>query len=598
MLLSHIDELLIDQVAKSILLDGVHNISQATQAYVTSTTRLGLDNNDHWTAYFAKYIPYGTTSAAHDSILKEIRRRRLSHLVPVVAAPKDVVATANNSIIQPSDVYILQLAYARVEQPWMTIPEDYQRYLDYFRSSKPVEGENDHNGKAQKNTSISLFNVTSSSTSLLNSFMTLDIIKERTGNKISDMVLLLKDVMYLEDMIPDMDEICELLRNELVMQILPDSHVDTTKNDHPNNDCGSLGQSIMDLHRHWFHRTRKGVLHASTTHDDRRMQTELLYNLIQVLQLVDSTQPQRRPSSSGTDSICTIRIELYQSCLMTILDMFTDWMDRNIYRHGDLKMKEIGKVLWNWSIGDITRISSNVNKVHILYQHDPLGHWICQYLTQRYMTKSELIELLSQPSTSNSHSGNAVLDLYNVAMETLSSSELSNRNDHLCTFIWILSIFRSVLLVTRVSSFPWNLLAPTLVSSTAAVRDETMNASPNKLATIQNPTAQSILRIFSMYHQFLVFLTSSQIRLEADSSPLTIDMVGSICIDSIEILICGTQRNELLHAHTLMIQEMHSISRMNVTEDSEYNSSTCSSRIATMVQNMERRLQLSGISTK
>jgi hypothetical protein len=284
------------------------------------------------------------------------------------------------------------------------------------------------------------------------------------------------------------------------------------------------------------------------------------------------------------------------------LDMFADWMDRNVYQQNDATMKEIGKALWKWSIVDIPSTSNKIDKRQMIYHHDPFGHWMCQYITQRYMTRTELIELLSQPPPiSIIHSENTVIHLYNIATDcskNLISCDLSKQNDDLGTYIWILSVFRSILLSTRVAHFPWNLLLPTSDSSCITDSDDTIDTTTTAFATIRSPPDHSIQRMFELFHQLLFVLTSDSQMCIDDSWSLNIETVGSICIDSIEIMISGTQRNECSKVHSLMIQEMHSLMCIHIAEETKHNERKSSGHIARMIQNMTHRLRLGGIATK
>lgn len=589
MILSHIDELLINEVAKALLLLGVYSICRnrrenskasigrdddtnlCNNDFPFSTSTSGNDNNNDWTTYFQRSIPHRISSPIHTQLINEIRLRRLSHLTSI-----DLPCVFSGHL---TDIDILQMAYSKVEHPWTTFYDEYTRCFDIFYSAVTVNHKS-----APMHTSISLFHCASSSTTMLNSFMTLDIIRERTENNISAMVSMFKDVTYLEDLIPDLDEICSLLRNELVVQILDDTTnaiVDDTKG------CDSLGQDIIDLNRHWFDRTRKGVLQSSTSHDNRMIQTEMAYSLTQVIKMVDSQQ-QQVSASSDRGSSFIVNFELYESCIRTLLDMFADWMDRNIYRHSDPKMKEIGITLWQWSICHGTRLSNNVRKQQLIYHYCPTGIWMCQYWTQRYMTKTEMMELLSQSPTPSIQSTNTLLELYNNAsncLQSMKSITISERNDDFGTCIWILSLFRSILLSTRVYHFPWHLLVP-------------VTASPSVEAqNLPIPTDQLIQQMFRCYHQLLTLLIDDSQR-DVGVTSLYIETVGSICIDVIEVLISGTKRQELLNVHIHIIQKMRSTVCVDAIDDRNGNETGNANRLRKMIQKMINRLSLCGLVMK
>jgi hypothetical protein len=589
MSLSHTDTLLVHEVAKAVLMHGAYNICQSRRGNVVETsgnddtTKPGLDSianydsNSDWTIYFQQNLPYHISSTMHTLIMNDIRRRRLSYLVPA--------DTPNDISTQSSDTAILHLAYAKVEHPWNTMHDEYHRFLELFSEAPASTENNDPNSKAnQKNSSMSLFKFAPSSTSMLNSFMTLDIIKERAGNNLSDMIVMLKDVTYLEDLIPDIAEICEMLSTALVTQMISN---DIDASEAANVTCththgsNSLGQSIIDLHRHWFHRTRKGVLHAATSHDDRTMQTELAFNFVQAIHTVDSQQ-QRQPSA-------TINLELFRSCITTLLDMFSDWMDRNTYAHSDPKMKEIGTTLWKWSTSVPMTSPGKVSKQHMIYHYCPTGQWMCQYITHRYMTNTELTELLSQASLDTTAATNTLSELYGVAtkcLNNINSSVVSN--DDFGTFIWILSLFRSVLLATRVSYFPWNLIFPTTVASSEEDGNDTIDLSKN----------ETIQRIFHLFYQLLVLLLNdSQSGIVALSS-MNIETIANICVDSVEILICGTQRKKLSSIQSRMITDMETMICINTKDSINYNEHSDATCVRTMIQNMIKRLCDNGIIIK
>ena len=596
MMVSYTDRKLVDEVSTTLLAHSIYEICQnrrenaipstdsSPKSGLEDTSSCGPDNNYDWTTYFQQNIPHDLSSALYINIMNEIRRRRLSYLVSS--------DSLRDTSTQPSDVDILEMAYAKIEFPWNTIQEEYNQYLEIFSEDRASVEEKKPNSKATQNntsSSISLFNLSSntpSSTSMLNSFMTLDIIKERTDNNLLDMIAMLKDVSYLEDLLPDIDEICVLLRTQLVSLV---ANINQT-----TFEDSTLGPSIIDLHRHWFHRTRKGILQPSTSHDHRTIQIELTFNLVQVIQTVDSQQPHHTSN--------TIHTELYESCILAILDMFGDWMDRNIYKHNDLMMKDIGRTLWKWSTMSTTaQMPGNVNKQSMIYHYCPTGHWMCQYLTQRYMTNNDLTELLSErPLSSNTESTNTLLEIYHVATncwKNIISLIVPVRNDDVCTYIWILSLFRSILLATRVSHFPWNLLCPSTMSTSELV--DKIDTPKNELASFRNQLDPTIPHIFGLYHQMLLLLMDdSQSGIVLSLSMTTIETVGCICMDSIEILICGTQRQEFSNVQQRMMQDMNAMIGVHVKEDINFDVRSNANYIGTMIRNMIHRLYLSDLHLK
>jgi hypothetical protein len=273
--------------------------------------------------------------------------------------------------------------------------------------------------------------------------------------------------------------------------------------------------------------------------------------------------------------------------------MFADWMDRNIYKHSDAMMKKIGTALWEWSTNVITKVKSDMvyQRQRMIYQYCPMGQWMCQYLTQQYFTKSELMALLSQVPCDATNT--LLLELYNVArtliLDTKSLTIILDRNDDFGTYVWILSLFRSILLATRVSYFPWNLLLPNTISATAEANDND---------TITFHKNEAIQLLFRLYFPLLILLTNDSLNGTIEFLSMHVDTVANICIDSIEILISGTQHQKQLSVRTSMIQEIKTLTLSKTAVDINHHEHSNATGVVTLIQRLLQRLYVSGIITK
>jgi hypothetical protein len=654
MILSYTDDQIVDQLSQAMLLDGIFTICQAkTLLHVNAqSTAFSDDTNPNhdtieicsetdWSNYYNSNNNQLYENLNNDRLLiirNEIRRRRLTISKRLLKSNSVVVEVVHKSssseTVDDDDVlveYMLKLAYQKIEYPWITNSIHYNRYRIYFRDILLTRTNNDsnrsNNNNNSKSGSVSLFHTSSqqsSSVSMLNQFVTLDSIKECNDNHRPGIISALANVIYLEDLIPDWDEICELLRHELTTLICRPS---TTPN--VAEDSNQYGQTILDLHRCWFHKTRRNV-QGTCSQDDRMIQTTLAHNLVQVVQSVElnATTGSSELISTNTQLYRQINIQLFRSCITTILDMIADWVDRNVYRHSDPIMKEIGITVWNWSVYS-TSINHYYDTNHeqsitihtIIRKHCPFGRWIYQYLTNRYMCMNEIVELISQTRSPSpiSHSiagtvknvdaaqlENLMVYLYNISIQKWnefieSSIPSSVLNQQFVSYVWILSCFRSIFVTTRVSHFPWEILLSLHDTSPTGLQVDQNTAKTTKLTT--KVPEQSVLLIFQLYFQLLQWLMymdnkddTTTIDHHQTEISRDIDMIGSICIDAIEILISGCSQQ---HFQMKLMQEVETfISIVGENTNNNYcTDSKCkdTTRLRAMIQRMINRLHLSGI---
>ena len=93
-------------------------------------------------------------------------------------------------------------------------------------------------------------------------------------------------------------------------------------------------------------------------------------------------------------------------------------------------------------------------------------------------------------------------------------------------------------------------------------------------------------------------MDDSQSGMVLSPSMTTIETVVCICMDSIEILICGTQRQEFSNVQQRMMQDMNAMIGVHVKEDINCDVRSNANYIGTMIRNMIHRLYLSGIHLK
>jgi hypothetical protein len=435
-------------------------------------------------------------------LLREIQRRRGSDL--------------NNHAV--SDAEILQKAQEKAAL-------FYQEQC--LQSSVTPEMQDSNSAK-----SVSLFQSTGGTQ--LDNFITFELIRERAENSHDILNMLLK-IQYIDDLIADWDEITQFLRSELSTWL---SNAETAERVAP------FCVDFISLHRQWFDMTRKGI-HSSK--DYQMVQVTLVQNLIDAVRSVENM------NVNGNR-----QLDFQRQCLCTILDMFCDWMDRNIaggpLAH-DPAIRQIGITLWDWC----TTASKQVDDYSdILRRHRPHGQWIYQWFTQCF-TVEELISFLERSTSSGPN--NPYNTLYRLVQETRTWITVIERIEHLpkidlyrlfheaftCvdiglpsktketddipsngiyavwTIVWLLSTIRSVLCVTRVSRFPWYLLE----ASTDGGTFERFTMDPHKC----------YMQLWKMF--WLLFHWIQPKCLPLLELPLDLDAVRVICADGMEVLLRG-----------------------------------------------------------
>jgi hypothetical protein len=427
------------------------------------------------------------------SLLKEIRRRR--------GMPDEQTI---------SDAEILQMAREKATQIWQE------------KSRQPGVALETHHLNVTK--SVSLFPTPGGSA--LDNFLTFELIRERAQDSHGILEMLSK-IQYLDDLIPDWDDIALFLRSELSSWFSKAKSTETAP---------SVGSEFISLHRQWFDMTRKGI-HSSQ--DYRMIQISLVQSLIEAVHCVDKMQEEDRHR----------HLDFYKKCLCTILDMFCDWMDRNIggYSDHDPSIRQIGVVLWDWST---TMATSVYVRSNILRQHCPYGQWIYQWFAQCFMV-GELVALLERSTmelnglNKSGKPGNALFCLVHEASalidvirksdcehapnEDTTSINISSPNieidgvNAVRTIVWILSTIRSILCVTRVSHFPWYLLK----YSTSCDPCERLTVDPHEYQ----------LQLWEMFWQLFCWIHHT--RVPAMGSPLDINVDCVIFTDGMEVLLLG-----------------------------------------------------------
>jgi hypothetical protein len=442
------------------------------------------------------------------SLSKQIRRRREIHNNPAI-----------------SDTEILQKAQEKA----------FQIYQEKLLHPAVVARTISLNSAE----SFSLFQSTGGSA--LDNFLTFALIQERAKDS-HDILKMLFKIQFIEDLVPDWDDVTNFLQSEISLWL--------SSSDAPDF-VSPFGLDFLMLHRQWFDMTRKGI-HSSQ--DYRMMQISFVQSIIVAVRCVDHL----------TDCNRQRHLYFYKECLCTILDMFVDWMDRNIGGGSlghDPAIQEIGITLWGWST---TAPKSVDDRSNILRRHYPYGQWIHQWFMQCF-TVEELVALLQRSMTASSDPCNAgktynvlcllvqeanawISEVRNVDGERVSTNgasksllgvKESDGEIAVWNIVWILSTIRSILCVTRVTHLPWHLLQ----YSTPDGLFEKLSVDPHEFQ----------IQFWEMFWQMLHRIHKN--CLPTMESPLDTSAVSTICTDGMEVLLHGVSSSTQSSMLSNMIDE-------------------------------------------
>ena len=362
--------------------------------------------------------------------------------------------------------------------------------------------------------SVSLFQTSGEKT--MDNLLTFELIRERAENSHEILDMLLK-VRFIDDIIPDWDEIALFLHSELSVWL---SNAEST------DPCCFL--DFIALHRQWFDMTRKGI---HSCQDYQMIQISLAKSLVESVRTVNSLNVDIQ-----------LHLDFYRQCVCTILDMFCDWMDRNIggTMFQDPAIRQIGTTLWDWC----TFAPKCANdRSALLRRHRPLGQWIYQWFTQCF-TVEELVLLLerSTPDLSSAcETAIAYNALYLMVLEARTQISVINRIKHpsnaavnfdelpsdlvdaVWNVVWLLSTIRSILCVTRLSRFPCYLLE-------CSTKDGTFERS-----TVDPHECH--MQMWGLFWQ--MFLWIQQKCPSSMKSSLDMDSMCVVCTDAMDILLRG-----------------------------------------------------------
>jgi hypothetical protein len=527
--LSQVDQQIVDRLAQSIAVHWL-NGTRGDDAFDNSDTTNNNNNNN-------------LQRLSSEMILQtkdEIRRRRWS----IMDDNSDTISTT-------SDDVIFQMAYEK-----STLHHHHRDCIVHPMSSKENMHGNINTNQSVGN-SVSLFLPMSASVgaiTALDNFITFEMIQERAHDSHDILQMLLK-IQYIDDLIPDWDDVIIFLQKEL--SVLQSPLEATTVL--PCTRTAYL-RDILALHRQWFSRTRKGM---QSSQDYRTIQISLLKNLIHPIQSWNYNQLPIESHNSGCDLVV-----LYESCIGTCLDMYCDWMDRRVDNpRTDPLIQQIGTTLWDFCCCMAPPPTQSLTMM--FRRHCPYGQWVLPWLTQ-YCTVDEIVSLLARPIANiNPYNGNnstavewdgstttTLYFLYNEAcvgmknlvamMNIATTNEFTTESwDTITSVVWIVSTFRSILRATRGSRFPWHLWCTSSGVDVATATNDVL---------VQQQHEQQHLQLFRLFVQVLQWLqdvfipllivppTSNQESVDKTSittGSLDVDSVRIICLDSIEVMLCG-----------------------------------------------------------
>jgi hypothetical protein len=255
---------------------------------------------------------------------------------------------------------------------------------------------------------------------------------------------LLQKVEYLDDLFPEWDAVCRLLRTGLNL---------TTTKSTATEDTDSMTMEFVRLHRKWFHFTR------SPNVEYRSIQIDIVQNLVDIVQQnVCIHDPATQDVDKVTCSTSTRQVQnkptVTEVCIRYCLDMYEDWVDRLAgLTASDTRMYSIGKQLWHWTAMESIR--------HVMVDHSPNATMFRKWIPF-CLTTDQTLELTTTitPGTKQNQSistGDCMLSDLFPLLETIVSRS-GQQGEDIEQAVFLLSLFAAVLISTRVFCFPWHLL--------------------------------------------------------------------------------------------------------------------------------------------
>jgi hypothetical protein len=265
---------------------------------------------------------------------------------------------------------------------------------------------------------------------------------------VAEKLALLQKVQYMDDLVPDWDAVCRLLRTGLNLTTT------STATEEPE----TMVMEFVRLHRKWFHFTR------SSNGEYRSIQIDLVQNLVDTVEKNSrSRESSDQEKSKNVDkeakySSSSRRVQnsptVTELCIYYCYDMFEDWVDRlSGLTASDTRMYSIGKHLWQWTASESIR--------HVMVYHSPYANMFRKWIPF-CLTTDQTLELTTTPTpcTKQDHhilTSDCILsNLYKLLEIHIRRFEEQGEDIGGATFN--LSLFAAILIATRVSRFPWHLL--------------------------------------------------------------------------------------------------------------------------------------------
>jgi hypothetical protein len=306
-----------------------------------------------------------------------------------------------------STTFALEDSVSEEELLKLVQDEGFRSWKQQGSSSLPPLAQASSN---KKSTSMSLFLSQLNGGGALQSFVSWERIQEESQGDDVIKLQLLEKVQHLQDLLPDWEGHVR----PFFLQGLRQS---------------SSRQHFADLHRQWFDKSRSSSQY-------RTLQIDLCQNLVTV-----ADEESKALLSSGDGSADTSQL---QNLVDLALDMFEDWMLRGLYVR-DSRVWSIGRTLWGWLLveGDnSTCLSSLSPAAQCMIQVDGQATWFSSWLA--HLSPDQCLDLCA--------------DAAKTLPKVLTYCQQQDpTNDHAVCCFW-LTVLHNILLSTRVSRFPWELV--------------------------------------------------------------------------------------------------------------------------------------------
>ena len=267
------------------------------------------------------------------------------------------------------------------------------------------------NPAKKKPSQMSLFlNQFNSGGGSLQSFMSWDRIQEESQGDESVQLKLLANVQHLHNILPDWES---YIKPFFLQSLRP-----------PTRD-------VIDLHRKWFDQSRHST-------EFRSLQIGLCENLITAIE-----EQSLLACASSRESEVDLDEDVLRQMMDVALDMFEDWMLRGIYVH-DERVWSVGRSLWSMLFQENDYEANLLTPAaRCMIQVDGEATWFSSWFA--HLSPDHCLDVVS------------IEGLSNVISWCHSSMQGVNADSEDTCFFWV-SIIHSIIVSTRVSRFPWQLV--------------------------------------------------------------------------------------------------------------------------------------------